>query len=448
MTRSTASGKCYDAIIVGAGPGGSSAATFLARYGISCLLLDRAKFPREKVCGDGLTPQSLYWLARLGCVEEALSETACCIYECDLHINGRRILTGGFPQDSSYPGFCTLLPRKQLDGILVRNAIANGVHFIDGCRVSSLSCGEDELYVQGETAGGRRLFRGRLLIGADGAGSMISRYIGNNSMAGTKALSMRAYFSGVKPAGAQVKVFFDDYLFPGYGWIFADDRGVANVGVGCVSDPLFDRTIAVKPIFKRFIASSAAKFLGNAKQTSDLAGGWAAFSRLKRIVADKIMLIGDAANHADPLNGGGIHKAIEDAALVAPIAAAALNDHDCSQERLLAYEHQWESCWGADWRSAELLLSCAKNPFLRSIYLLMLERIGFACERNRTFADFCAGVFSGVSPQSACISPLQLLSVMPVDPSVWLESSKPYSLLYFVGSQDRPGMPSIRARSV
>jgi menaquinone-9 beta-reductase len=415
---SKASQATFDVIVIGAGPGGSSVASFLASRGVSCAIVDRAKFPREKVCGDGLTPQALYWLGKLGCAGDVLDRTDCCIDTCDLFINGKRILTGAFPQRSAYPGFCTLLPRKELDDILVRHACRQGASFFDEWGATSIKRSENGVIVEGKTDSGPRSFRAKILIGADGAGSMVSRFLNNKPTAGTKALSVRAYFSGVKREGSPIKVCFDEYLFPGYGWIFINDSGVANVGVGCVRDELFSsaRPPDLQAIFKRFIASPAAACLSGARQTSSLAGGWAAFSLLGAITADNVMLIGDAAHHADPLNGGGIHKAMEDAALAADVALEALASGDYSNASLKAYEERWSAISGADWRSAELLLAFAKNRDLRSVYLTMLESIGTLCENDGRFADYCAGVFSGVVAQRSYLSPITLLSKIPVDP--------------------------------
>ena len=109
---------------MGAGPGGSSAAALLSRNGVSTLLLDKAYFHRDKVCGDGLTPRALHWLDVLGCLDEVVGASRSCITQADLFINGEYALTGGFPASGPYPGFCIILQRKVLDHILVRHAVA------------------------------------------------------------------------------------------------------------------------------------------------------------------------------------------------------------------------------------------------------------------------------------------------------------------------------------
>src|ERR1035441_6965208 len=212
-----AAAKQPDVIIVGAGPAGSSAATFLARAGVSCLMLERHHFPRDKVCGDGLTPQALYWLAPLG----------------------RRA-----------PPFCTLLDRKRLDHLLVQNAVANGTTLLEGVHVREVVRDEDGISVEATVAGNTQHFRAKVLIGADGAGSVVSRFIGNSPKDLTKAVSVRAYYEGAKVDRSPVRVYFNEEFFPGYAWIFLDDHGHANVGLGYVCDGTFPLRINVKDAFQ------------------------------------------------------------------------------------------------------------------------------------------------------------------------------------------------------
>ena len=147
-------------IIAGAGPAGTSAATFLARQGVDTLLLDRAGFPRDKVCGDGLTPQAIYWLDQLGCVDEVLAETKACIKECDLYIDGRRLLTGGFARDTRYPDFAILLDRRRFDHILLRNAIDAGARFEGNHSVREIEVGHDGVTVFADARGQSRRVSG------------------------------------------------------------------------------------------------------------------------------------------------------------------------------------------------------------------------------------------------------------------------------------------------
>ena len=410
----------YDIIVVGAGPGGSSAATFLAGQGLSVLLLDKAQFPRDKVCGDGLTPQTIYWLDVLGCVDEVLSETASCITAADLYVNGEHVLTGKIPQDTSYPGFFTLLERRRLDHILVRHAVSRGAEFKPKHHVRKLDWLSDCISVEAESDSGTVSFRAKLLLGADGGNSVVSRLLGNMPRDGATAVSLRRYYQGVKIDGSQFKVYFDEKFFPGYGWVFVDDTGKANIGLGYAFDKNFPEKRNLNKTLAAFIKSDLQAMLKDATPIGRPGGWWACFSRAKTIVADRVMLIGDAANLADPMNGGGIHKAMESAYSASQVAAQALSSGDFSRQTLSLYEKLWHDQSELDWRTGELFLSIAKNPNLRELYLLLLKAGGRLCEGDGRFQEFCVSFFTEVTPRGSSLSPLTLLDSVPVDPRVWL----------------------------
>lgn len=409
-----------DVIIVGAGPAGSATATFLARAGISCLLLERHHFPRDKVCGDGLTPQALYWLDQLGCVDQVLEQTDCCIKECDLYINGRYIFSGRFPENTPYPPFCTLLDRRRLDHLLVQNAVASGAVLQEGVHVRDVFRDAEGVGVEATVGGALRRFRAKLLVGADGAGSAVARFIGNSPQGLTKAVSVRAYYEGALLDRSLVRVYFNEEFFPGYAWIFLDDHGHANVGLGYVCDGNFPLRINVKDAFQAFLKKDLGEVLAKGTMAGCVTGGWAGYSRPRSRCAERILLVGDAANSGDPLNGGGIHKAFESGALAASFLRQVLEANDCSAAAMGRYEQLLDDYWGLDWQSAELLLTIAKNPHFRHLYLQLLEHIGELTRHDARFADFASGIFTGMVPQRWYLSPLAVLSAVPRDPQAWL----------------------------
>ncbi|GAB4379504.1 MAG: hypothetical protein Kow0042_28980 [Calditrichia bacterium] len=411
----------HEILIVGAGPAGSSAAIQLARAGREVLLLDKASFPREKVCGDGLTPQALYWLDQLGCIEEVLDRVNCCISECDLYIDGEHILTGEFPQNTPYPHFCTLLDRKTLDSLLVEKAVSCGVKFIPNARVKSLRYEKDCIVAEVVEGGKSKAYGARLLIGADGANSLVSRFLGNGKRDGACAVSVRCYFEGVKINGAQIKIFFNREFFPGYGWIFTDDSGRANCGVGYAYDQNFPLPYDIKEMFAAFVQRDLQPYMKSARQVGRLAGWWSAFFEPRHRVGERILLVGDAANSADPMNGGGIHKAMESAWYAAHIAEKAVAAGDYSKEFLSEYESVWAENSELDWRTAELFLTFAKNPQLKEFYLLLLKAIGKLTQTDQSFRNFCSGVFAGMQPQHDSICPKALWNAFPHKPGAWLQ---------------------------
>ncbi len=208
--------------------------------------------------------------------------------------------------------------------------------------------------------------------------------------------------------------------FPGYGWLFVDDEGFANIGLGYAYDKKFPLRLNVRRTLLDFIDRDLGPMLRNATRCGKISGGAAAFYRPNAIVGDRVLLVGDAANQADPLNGGGIHKAMEGASLAAAAALYALSSGDFSAAALGVYEQLWQEHLETDWKTAEFFLSVAKNPALRDFCLYLLTQIGLLTTEDPRFEEFASGVFSGTIAQSVCLSPMALYRAFPKSPETWL----------------------------
>lgn len=429
----------FDVIVAGAGPAGSSAATFLSRQGLKTLILDKAVFPRDKVCGDCLAPQALYWLNELGCVDDVLNYADSYIKSGDVFLDGKYMFTGDFPQDTIYPGFCTLLERTTLDHIMVKNAVKSGAIFKPGSLVKEIVIKNDCVEVNAVSDGINIVFKGKILIGADGANSVVSRSLGNVLREGTTAVSVRAYYEDVDIELSKIRIYLDERFFPGMGWVFADNKGKANIGIGYINDKRFSSNESLKKTFNDFINKDLKKYLKKSKQVSPVAGWWASFFRPKTLVADRVLLIGDAANLADPVNGAGIHKAMESAYVASQAIAQSVAANDFSAKVLKRYELLWNEMGGLDMQVRQLTISLAKNSNLREIYILLIKNIARVAKGNPVFQDLCSGVFSGVMPINESFFSDALLKAVSSDPSILAVLAGSVSL--FTGSNKDGVLP-------
>jgi len=413
--------RVFDVIVVGAGPGGSSIAGLLARAGASTLLLDRSHFPRDKVCGDGLTPRALYWLDILGCLDEVIDAAPSYVTDADLFINGRHVLTGSYPPIGAYPGFSIIIPRKILDHIMVRHAVRCGAMFHPGCTVRKLTWKTDGVVVQGESDGVPVSFKSQVVVGADGSNSMVSRALGNRIREGLTAISMRGYYQGVRTKGAKIQVYFGDSYFPGYGWLFADEDGLANVGVGLTVDSEFPALSSLRQVYDAFVNNEIKEALGGGEPAGKPRGGWTSFFLPKNQVADRALLIGDAANLGDPIRSDGMHMAMDSAHIAAPAILEALRLKDYSAAALGRYQTEWSQRNETDWRIGELLLTAAKNTELRELLLSGLKVIATLARTDSRFEELIGGVFSGADQARSLLNPSSWMGTAALNPGVLLK---------------------------
>jgi geranylgeranyl reductase family protein len=311
----------HEVVVVGAGPGGSSVAHFLARRGVDVLLLDRAAFPRDKTCGDGLTPRALRVLDQMGILPE-VRRHGCPIagYEV-LAPNGRATAA---PISGDYGAL--VVPRRTLDEIILHRAIASGARFEPRTSVSHLEPLPDRVRIHTEHGAA---VEARTAVVATGAATAVLRRSGILARQPRALLAARAYFEDI-PTRPYFQLRFDRVPLPGYGWIFPVGQQVANVGIGFL--PKGRRPPSVRAAFERF----ARPLLADARQVGPTKSYPLRVDFLQApTVGPRTLLVGEAAGLVNPLTGEGIDYALESGALAAEhiVRQAPLAEYDAALHR-------------------------------------------------------------------------------------------------------------------
>jgi geranylgeranyl reductase family protein len=327
-----------DVLVVGAGPGGAAAAYHLARHGVDVTIVDRASFPRDKVCGDGLTPRAVAAMDRMG-----LALTG----ESFAPANGLRTYGAGgtvidlpWPRLRSWPDVGFVARRADFDHLLVRRATDAGARLFEGVEATGPLL--DGAWVAGATVrpvdgrdgagrGGTVEVRARYVIAADGHASRIAGAAGVKRIP-TKAMGIaaRRYYRSARPFEPILESFLDlragGRTMPGYGWIFFLPDGTLNVGAGLLNTFKSFKDVSAKRVFDVFVGGLPPEWgiteenaLGPAR-SGPLPTG---FNRAPLAVPG-MLLVGDAAGAINPFNGEGISGAMESGEVAAELVVDAL----------------------------------------------------------------------------------------------------------------------------
>jgi len=330
-----------DVLVVGGGPAGSIAALVLARAGASVAVVDKARFPRDKACGDLVGPRGLQVLADLGVEEPAGIDLGDMVV---IGPSGRRVLLPS-ADGITYPGRARAVTRTVFDDRLRQAALDAGARPVEGRAAAPLGPDGDLRGFAVEAVGGAtRRLTADFVLGADGATSHVARVAG--LVDGARVLwgfAVRSYIE--QPVDLPVITLWDQRrwrAFPGYGWIFPGPDGMANVGLGVGT--LADRSagaLAVQalPGFLRRLGQLGLLSPGADAPTPRL-GGWLKMGMVGTTPArGRVLLAGDAAGLVNPLQGEGIAQAMTSGRAAARAIVERPSGAAAAYRRHLAHDH-------------------------------------------------------------------------------------------------------------
>ncbi|MEW6295365.1 MAG: geranylgeranyl reductase family protein [Candidatus Diapherotrites archaeon] len=404
----------FDAIIVGAGPAGSSCACFLGMQGIHTLLLEKERMPKEKACGDGLSWKTLALLRELKIEKEIERRPHKKIY--GITVSSPEGITAEIPieiikgKPSGY-----VFKRKDFDGILFEKAKAfSSVKAIEGFEVKGLTEKKGKITgVKGiDPKGKEKEFHAKVIAGADGVNSLIAEKIrGREHDSKHNCIALRAYYRNVKGCKDKIEIHFIKDLIPGYFWVFPEAEGLYNVGLGIIECDMkkmgknlreeLQRIIKKEPLFKERFR--------NARRITPLKGWQLPFGSKKRKVQEKnCILLGDAAGLVDPFSGEGISNSVASGIIAAKVIGEALKEKNEKkfERKLCEYEKElWNELWPELKRSYRLQ-KAGKMKFLLN---WIIRKANKSKKANELIAESLAKVQMREKPEFNLIFLLKVL---------------------------------------
>jgi geranylgeranyl reductase family protein len=367
-----------EVLVVGGGPAGAAAGYWLATLGRQVTVLEKKHFPREKTCGDGLTPRAVKQLDDMG-----LGERLATFHRYD----GLRATAHGkalelqWPTHPIYPRYGYVVRRRDLDEMVARNAQSAGATLLEGHEAT-------EPILEGGRVHGARVtnkdsgetfdIRARYVIIADGANSRFGRALGTSRVRewpyGT---AIRTYWTSPRHAEPWIESALDvkdrdGNSMPGYGWIFPVGDGTINVGVGLLST--FKKfkdvnTTVLLDSYAHMIADSWGIDPSN-PECKATAGKIPMGGSVMPKIGPGYLVVGDAAGSVNPFNGEGIDYAYETSRIAAGVIVAALETGE--DRELDAYQHLLDDEYGQYFKVARLFAKVIGRPAL----MRELSRVG------------------------------------------------------------------------
>ena len=401
----------YDLIIVGAGPAGTTAALYAERNNLNCIVVDKATFPRDKICGDALSGKSVRIFDELNLTKEIEQLEGSEINRItfggpnhkhfDVHLKGNKknnYITKGF-----------VIPRKVFDYFLFKKA-KEVTEILEGFKVKDL------IYKNGKPVGikgvnrkgDEQIIEAPIILGCDGAHSIISRKLDayKKDMEHT-AVAIRCYYEGVEGLSNQIELHYLREVKPGYFWLFPAGGNKANIGIGLSKNDAKKEDRTLTNIMEDVTQSQYFKERFSNAKPIEKPKGWnlPMGSIHRKNYGDGYMLLGDAAGLVDPFTGEGIGNAMVAAKYAISTAKKAKDKGDYSKNVLSEYDQLLWGEIGKELRTSTKLQSLSRSSFLLNF---VINR----ASRNQEVQDIISGMLSKEIPKDELSSPLFYFKIL------------------------------------
>ena len=370
-----------DVIVVGAGPAGSTTAYYLARSGLDVAVLEKATFPREKVCGDGLTPRAVKALVNMGI---DTSEKAGWLQN-----KGLRIIGGGvrmeidWPALSAYPNYGLVRPRTDFDQLLAKQAVAAGAKLHEQTTVTGPVLDERTDRIIGvatRTPDGEVTWRAPLVVAADGNSTRLSVAMGLHKRTDRPmGVAVRTYYTSPRHDDDWLESHLELWdrrtakstLLPGYGWVFGMGDGTSNVGLGLLNTSTAFQNIDYKDLLRAWLAGLPEDWgFVEDNRTQPVRGAALpmGFNRQPHYTRG-LVLVGDAGGMVNPFNGEGIAYAMESGEMAAAAIVQALARPSAAgrEQTLQDYPRLLKATYGGYYTLGRLFVKAIGNPQLMRV---------------------------------------------------------------------------------
>lgn len=399
-----------DIAIIGAGPAGAALSIFLAQKQIHHVIFDKADFPRDKICGDGLSGKVVYYLKQMDndILSELNNRPDIAAPSWGVRFVAPNSKTVDIPfymekkEDNKPPGFIT--KRIDFDEMLKNRINPDYADLYLNSEVKSIEYVDDGVLLKINKDNNEFICHSKMVVGAEGDRSIVAKKLAGHSMQPEHYYAgLRQYYENVSGMHVQnfIELHFIKELLPGYFWIFPLPNGKANVGLGILSSQIKKKNINLKKTLQRILNDHhvISDRFKNAKPINDVQGwGLPLGSSRKKISGERFLLIGDAGSLIDPLTGEGVGNALQSAQVASRLIEKAVIAQDFSEEYLLEYDQKLYSELGDELKLSEYIQRLSQQSWLFNFVFNRLHN-------NKALQEVFTGMLNSLDMRAKLRSP-------------------------------------------